>query len=232
MQSEMNIWTKVCMPLTQRTAQILNTKQKELHEIQWTNGEANTDSEFSRLACISCEEAWNHIKRMETVYNDVSLTANPPDINISFYKDSNILASGKIELKSGKTPSIPGSTILKLNINQPVIFCLRNESNLPFEFRYSQYHNSVGETNSDMFQDRSPRYPVNFTKMTDINVPIEYVHKEKGDWAEHYAKCALFRIAEKKSHSWQDDLVEKIIKLFIKKTSIEEFSRLKQGLSQ
>jgi hypothetical protein len=227
------LWQQICMLLTQRTAQILHTKQIELHEIQWTNCEANIDSGFSRIGCVCCKEAFDEIKEEYSEYNNLTLKFEIPDINILFYKDSKIIASGKIELKSGKGKGlIPGSTIGTLNINEPVIFCLKNKSKNSFDFRYSQYHNCIGESNTDMFQDRTPRPRVNFKKMTDINTLIKYIHKEKSDWVEHYAECALFRTkANKPYKSWQDNLIEKIKNLsineFINETSIEDFTKLK-----
>lgn len=226
------LFQKVCMPLTQKTAQILDTKKEELQNVKWTDGESNTDSGFSKLACLCCEEAWNAIKGDFPEVNDLSLRFEIPDINITFMRDGNIIASGKIELKSGKGKGcIPGSTIGNLDINEPVIFCLRNESDNTFEFRYSQYHSCIGESNTDKFQDRTPRPQVNFQNMTEINTSVEYIHKEKGDWVEHYAKCALLRTKAKTPYSsWQDYLVAKIIKFFIKETSVEEFARLKSEM--
>ena len=230
------------MPLTQRTAQILQTKQKELDKIKWTDYEANIDSDFSKLGCECCKEAYNDIKKKYIEYVDINIEAQFPDINISFYKDSNIILTGKIELKSGKGKGlIPGSTIGTLNINEPVIFCLRNESKKTFEIRYDQYYNCIGESQTDMFQDRTPRPHVNFQKMKNIDIPISYIHKEKNDWINHYAECALYRINNNKNDktsktgksnkSWQDDLIKKIkilcINDFIKETSLEEFTKLK-----
>jgi hypothetical protein len=64
--------------------------------------------------------------------------------------------------------------------------------------------------------------------MTDISVPIEYVEKEKGEWIDHYAECALFRVNEGKT-TWQDTLTHLIIKKFINETSLEELIRLKSS---
>lgn len=232
MQSQEKFLKDVYMPLTQRTAQILQKKQIELAKIKWTDGESNTDSEFSRLACDSCEEAWNDIKEGYPDFKDLPLEFQIPDINIILSKDGKPLAVGKIELKSSKGNGIiPGSTIGKLDINQPVIFCLRDESAGTFEFRYSQYHNCIGESNTDTFQDRKPRPHVNFQKMTDINSNHVYIYKEKGNWVEHYAKCALLRTKEHKRYkSWQDTLTARIIELFIKETSIEDFAKRKLEL--
>ena len=243
------LWKKICMPLTQHTAKILLSKQKELEKIKWTDSEANIDSEFSKLACECCKEAYVEIKKKYIEFNDVNIQVKIPDINITFIKDENIITKGKIELKSGKGKGlIPGSTIGSLDINEPVIFCLRNESKKTFDIRYDQYYNCIGESKTDMFQDRTPRPKVNFQKMKKIDEECNYIQKDKNDWINHYAECAIHRInnnsvnynnnleksnnnSEKSIKSWQDELVEKIkimcIKYFIKETSIEEFTKLK-----
>lgn len=226
-----DLWNNICMSLTQETAKILNTKQTELKNIQWSVGEANTDSEFSKLACKCCVEAFNIIKIEKTELNNLSLECNIPDINIKFIKNSKIIARGKIELKSGKHQIIPGSTIGKFDINTPVIFCFKNEIQKKFEFRYGQYFNCIGESDTDTFQDRTPRPKINFLKMTDINVSNEYIHREKSNWTEHYANCAVRRINNNINKSWQDSMINDIKKLFIqefiKKTSVDEFTIIK-----
>jgi hypothetical protein len=233
MTSMETFWKDICLSLTQRTAQIIERNQVELSNIKWADGEANTDSGFSKLGCSSCEEAWGQIKVDYPNYLELSIKCSSPDITITFLKDSKPVVSSKIELKSGKGKGlIPGSTIGNLDINEPVIFCLRNESSHTFQIRYSQYHNCIGESNTDMFQDRTPRPYVNFQKMTDVNTRVEYKHKEKNDWVEHYALCALFRTKNSKPYkSWQDNLTAAIIRNFIKETGIEEFAKLKAELN-
>jgi len=223
------------MPLTQCTTQILSTKQKELQGLKWTDGEANTESGFSKLGCESAEEAWNHIKVRFPEYKDITLTFTSPDINIKISIHSNDIIYAKIELKSGKGKIIPGSTIGKLDINQPTIYCLRKEApEQTFEFRYSQYHRCIGEKNTDMFQDRTPRPFVNYDKMTCVDTLLPYIEKEKGHWIEHYANCAVFRTEGGIESSWQDTLTKIIMKKaideYIKKTSVEEFAKLKSEL--
>ena len=224
------------MPLTQRTAQILQTKQEGLRQIQWSDGEANTDTGFSRLAGACCVEAWNEIKDTHADYKDLALSFRAPDIHLSFSKDSTVVATGKIELKSGKSVLIPGSTIGNLDINEPVIFCLRNQAEpCTFHIRYSQYYSCIGESNTDMFQDRTPRPHVNFQRMFDIHTLVDYAHKEKADWVDHFANSAVFRTKAKKPYrSWQDYLTEKIMKRgvdeFIKGTTVEEFAKRKAEL--
>ena len=228
--ASISFWETVCMPLCQKTAQLLSNKQEALLQIKWTDGEANTDSGFSSLACACAKEAWLSIRGLFPDCSDISVDCKSPDIGLTFSKGETIV-TGKIELKSGKGAGcIPGSTIGNLDINEPVIFCLRNEGR--FEFRYGQYHSCMGETDRDKFQDRTPRPFVNFQKMSDISVPIKYIKKEKGDWINHYAKCALLRtkVLSKQGRSWQDDLVQRLLNLFIKETSVEEFIRLKSGL--
>lgn len=216
------------MPLTQRTVQLVERKQKELTEIKWTDGEANTDSGFSRVACIACVEAWNEIKSEFPSYATLTLEATAPDITISFKKDAIVIAKGKIELKSGKNDSIPGSTIGKLDINEPVIYCLRKTQGA-FELHYGQYWMCMGETDKDLFQDRTPRPAVNFKKMHNSTTSLTYVHKEQNDWVKHYAECALNRI-NTGGRSWQDYLTKEVIRLFINNTSIEEFAKLKSAI--
>jgi hypothetical protein len=229
-----NLIKDVIMPLAQKTAQLLSTKTMQLSQIQWTDGEANTDSGFSDLACETCKEAWSQLRPNYPQYTNVLLDAIRPDINLTFSENSRILAKGKIELKSTKTKSglMPGSTIGKLDMNEAVIFCLRNEANSAFEFRYGQYYNCIGESLYDMFQDRTPRPALNFQKMTSPDVPLFYIEKEKSAWIPHYAECAMRRIQDPKYKSWQDDLTKEILKIYIGQTSVEDFLKSKEKILQ
>ena len=220
------MWKTVCMRLTQRTAQIVSTKQEELKQIKWTDGESNTEGGFSRLSCLCVVEAWNEIKEEYPLFRDMTLEARSPDITITFKKETQPITTCKIELKSGKGNTIPGSTIGGLDMNEPVMYCRRDESDGTFHFRYGQYHGCIGESERDLFQDRTPRPHVNYQKMADIDTTVEYVKKEKTNWVGHYAKCALHRITGVVS-SWQDHLVKKIITLFIAQTSVEDFAKMK-----
>jgi len=219
------------MPLTQRAAQIINTQQSELAAISWNDGEANTDSGFSKLACKACKEAWGQIQSNYLEYENISIECDKPDLSIKFYKDDAFIMERKIELKSCKGKVLIGSTIRNLDINQPVIFCLRNEVGKPFEIRYSQYHTCMGESDTDLFQDRTPRPGISFDKMKEIGTTCDYIHKEKTDWVEHYAECALKRINRSIDSSWQDKLTVLIITKFIQETSIEDFTTRKAKLS-
>lgn len=41
------------------TTKLLNERQGDLENINWQNGEANIDTEYSKLACDVCTIAWN-----------------------------------------------------------------------------------------------------------------------------------------------------------------------------
>ena len=80
----------------------------------------------------------------------------------------------------------------------------------------------MGEGKTDLFQDRTPRPFINFDKMNEINNTAPFVNRDKNDWIEHYAKCALKRIEETTicQESWQDKMIKKI-----KKSIIEDYVR-------
>lgn len=130
---------------------------------------------------------------------------------------------------------MPGSTINKLDINMPIIYCLRPKNNKDkYKIRYSIYHKTIGESNLDLFQDRTPRPYINFNNMIDINTKYSFENifetKEKNSWIDHYAKCAINRINDSNcKYSWQDDLVLKIKNLIIEeyltKNTIEEIKK-------
>jgi len=51
---------------------------------------------------------------------------------------------------------MPGSTIKKLDINQPLIYCLRPSSEEDkYIIKCSQYHTAMGDSKFDLFQDRT-----------------------------------------------------------------------------
>lgn len=220
------LWITVCMVLTQLIAQMLKNNQEELSKIKWTDSEANTDKGFSELACVFCVRSWDSIKNNYPECSDLTIRCKPSDIKISFLKGPKEVAKGKIELKSGKTPDIPGSAILSLDVNQPVIYCLRNESGKDFDIRYGQYHQFIQITDTATFQDRSPRPQVHFNMLTNTNSLLEYSNQPKIDWIPHYAKAAIKRTESSKYNSWQDELTSRIIKEFVKNTPIAELTRL------
>lgn len=219
---------KIIYELCIETTKILNNSQTQLMNIKWTDGEANIDTEYSELACKCCRTAWEIIRLKHPIYKTDDIICKIPDINIELFNQKY-----KIELKSSKSKKMLGSTIKKLDINQPLIYCLRphsvsNSENELYKVRYSQYHVAMGESNIDLFQDRTPRPFINFDKMNEVDNIIHYEEKDKNIWVEHYAKCALNRIADKLCQkSWQDDMVkimkQKNIDEYILNTSIEQF---------
>ena len=218
----------ILLRLAKRTAQLLKVKQEQLAAIRWTDGESNTESGFSSLACSSAAEAWTSLKADAPEFADTTFVATSPDIRIKLLHEAAVVATGKIELKSGKGDIIPGSTIAKVDMNQATIYCKRGEAT--FDFRYGQYHSCIGDSDTDMFQDRSPRPHVNFKKMTDPDAEVPYVEKEKGDWVKRYAECAVNRTEQMPGASWQDDLTAHIINEYLRRTSIEEISERKNSL--
>jgi hypothetical protein len=223
--------TVILPALTQKTAQLVSTKQDELKKVKWTDGESNTDSGFSSLACECCLEAWEIVKKELPELADVQLSTKAPDVSLVFSKGDEVIHNDKIELKSGKTKTIRGSTIASCDINQYVIFCLRNEKKETFEIRYGQYHMLMRLTETDLFQDRSPRPDAVFNNLVDVNTAVIYVKQEKPDWIQHAFDCAFRRIDNKMDSSWQDDFMRRLIqeaeKRFVQRTSIEEFTKLK-----
>lgn len=143
------------------------------------------------------------------------------------------LSKNKIELKSSKTYLIPGSTIGKLDINQPLIYCHRPINNEKiFEIRYGQYFNAMGDTDIDLFQDRTPRPSLNFTKLFTTNHPtIYYIDNKKDEWVSHYGVCAVNRLKRKVTSSWQDHLTKCIIYESLKNiNTIEELNALRESV--
>ena len=207
------------------TTKLLNENQEELSKIIWTNGESNIDTEYSDLSCKYCLLSWEKIKQKYPIYNQVKISCNTPDINITFSYPKIKDTKHKIELKSSKSKKIPGSTIKKLNINQPLIFCLRpKDETKKYVVRCSQYHHAMGDSNIDLFQDRTPRPIINFEKMEDVDNFLPFTNKE------HYAKCSLDRIRNDSlgQKSWQDDMIKiikkNILEEYINNTTEEQFS--------
>ena len=241
LESDMNynqpkIQENIVYELCIETTKLLNQSQDKLEKIIWTNGEANIDTEYSELACSCCRDGWERMKQRNVEYSNIDIRCEIPDINISFIYPNGEVEKYKIELKSSKSVRMPGSTIKKLNINQPLIYCLRPITDKePYKIRCSQYHTAMGESNTDLFQDRTPRPFINFDKMNVVDTVgtmgniLPFENKQKDCWIEHYANCALNRInnINTPQYSWQDDMVklikQKIIKDYIKNTSEEQF---------
>jgi len=212
------------------TTKNLNEEQDKLESITWNNGEANLDTEYSELACNCCVIAWNTIKIKYPKYSEIEISCIIPDINITFEYPDGIKSQDKIELKSSKSSKMPGSTIKKMDINQTLIYCLRPSiASELYKLRCSQYYSAMGESDIDLFQDRTPRPSINFKKMNEIDIIVPFVIKDKYVWVEHYAKCALKRIEETTicQKSWQDDMIKimkkKIIEDYVKNTSDQQF---------
>lgn len=219
------------------TTKNLNEKQDKLESITWNNGEANLDTEYSELACDCCIMAWETMKKKYPEYSKIEITCVKPDINITFTYSDGRKSKDKIELKSSKSKRMPGSTISKLDINQTMIYCLRPSiTSERYKLRCSQYYSAMGESEIDLFQDRTPRPFINFEKMNEIDNKVPFVSKDKSIWVEHYAECALKRIEETTicQKSWQDDMIKimkkKIIEDYVRNTSEQQFQMYKNSL--
>ncbi len=208
--------------LAQAIAVALNDKQEELAACKWADGESNTDTDFSNLAAKTALEVWDTIEDKGGL---TLTTAQAPDINLVFKNAEGKTIKAKIELKSSKSATMPGSTIGKLDINQPLIFCLRTPT--AYKLRAAQYHQAMGESDYDLFQDRTPRPQINFNKMP---ASAEYVEKEKSAWVEHYAACAVRRTTSAPTKSWQDDLTKAIIDQYLKSTSLADIEKRRNPL--
>jgi hypothetical protein len=219
MMSALN-YSIISMELSRRVTALLNMKQAELHAIKWTDGEANIDTGFSALACKCTLEAWDTMRKENTLYTDTRLEISGPDVKMKFITGETTFPD-KTELKSGTSKIIPGSTIGKLNINQAMIYCLRPTApSTTYECRYSQYHTAMGGGSYETFQDRTPRPLINFDKMHTSFAAVEYVHKEKVAWIPHYAACALNRVQEH-YNSWQESLTQHIIDEYLRRSQPE-----------
>jgi len=212
------------------TTKKINERQDKLKSIKWNDGESNLDTEFSKLACDCCTMSWDEIKIKYSEYSEIEIICEIPDINITFIYPCGKKSKYKIELKSSKSKKMPGSTIKKFDINQTLIYCLRPSiASEPYKVRYSQYYNAMGESDYDLFQDRTPRPFINFENMNEADNIVPFVIKGKNDWVKHYAKCAIKRIEKPTTgqKSWQDDMVEMMKKLiiddYIRNTSEQQF---------
>jgi hypothetical protein len=206
---------KLLLEIAAETTSKLTTKQEQLKQCKWTDGESNTDTDYSELACKCAEEAWICVKQHYPLLKLITMTALIPDINCTFSKNGKTIKvpKNKIELKSSKNRVMPGSTIGKLDINQPLIYCHRpKNADNPYEIRYGQYHTAMGESDIDLFQDRTPRPQLNFTKLfPSSQMEIIYSNKKKDAWILHYGKCAVNRLNHSVSYSWQDSLTKSIL---------------------
>ena len=208
------------------TTKLLLKNQYSLANITWRNGEANIDSGFSKLACYCCTKAWNTMKVKYPQFRGIGITCESPDISATFTYPDGRKENHKMELKSSTKARMPGSTIRRLDVNQPLIFCLRPSTvKGVYKIRCSQYHRAMGESNMDLFQDRTPRPSLNFDKMADVDDAPAFENRDKKSWVDHYAICAVNRIdvTQTCQPSWQDSLVNKIIEEYVGRTSTAQF---------
>jgi len=224
---------KLLLEIAAETTNKLTEKQEQLKQCKWTDGESNTDTDFSELACKCAEEAWLCVKQNHPLLSMITMTASIPDIICTFSKNGKTIEISKIELKSSKNHVIPGSTIGKLDINQPLIYCYRpkNQDN-PYEIRYGQYHTAMGESDIDLFQDKTPRPQLNFKKLVPYSQKeINYSYKKKDAWILHYGKCAVNRLNRDVSYSWQDTLTKSILYEALKNTeTMEDLIKLRESV--
>jgi len=75
---------KILFKLTILTSKKLNKKQKELHGIKWSDGEANLDMEYSTLACNCFIQSWKKFKKNKILKN-IKIKCYPPDILVFLY---------------------------------------------------------------------------------------------------------------------------------------------------
>ena len=223
------------LELAAKTTSNLSEKQEQLQGCKWTDGESNTDTDFSQLAGKCCEEAWTYVIQQHPLLEGITMTASIPDIHCTFSKNGTTIdgLKNKIELKSSKVPIMPGSTLGKLDINQPVIYCRRPKKvDDLYEIRWGQYSMAMGESDIDLFQDRTPRPQLNFTKLfPSSHKEIIYSHKNKDEWVSHYGKCAVNRLTHPVSYSWQDALTKSIIHEALKNiTTMEELDQLRESV--
>jgi hypothetical protein len=231
---------QLLLELARRVTSILNEKQKDLQQCKWTDGESNTDTGFSELACKCAEDAWISLQQQHQPLSTsmITMVAVIPDINCAFSKNGKMIKvpKNKIELKSSKGLHLIGSTIRNLDINQPVIYCHRPKIvDGNYEIRYGQYHNGmVPKSDTDLFQDRTPRPPLNFDNLLFPSAQMEiitYVEKNKDAWIPRYAQCAVNRVNKKINKSWQDPLTQSIIFEAIKNIeTMEELNKLLESV--
>jgi deoxycitidine kinase/deoxyguanosine kinase len=214
----MTVTNQHMMDLAQKTAELLAGAQEELKNVKWKDGEANLDTGYSRLACSMAQKAWDVMQQHDPELHEIEMVATPPDINCAFSMTNATtgqrthIASHKIELKSSKTYSVPGSCIGKLDINQCIIFCKRPKSSGEgaYQFAWGQYHQSFELTDHDCFQDRTPRPVVHFKKLCSPIQPQLYQENPTIDFVSHFSQAAINRV-HGTFGTWQDDLVRQII---------------------
>lgn len=198
--------TQLMPELTRLTAKYLELEQEKLKQISWHDGESNTDTEFSNFAKECC------IKAYQEIDCDFELAVETPDLLLLFTHNGEVVID-KIELKSTKSKgrTTLGSMIMSLDLNQWTIFCCRGDAKN--EIRYGRYHLGMKFSSHEKFQDRSPRPQLHFDQFqgTDEEPRVHKVPSDATFWRK-YAKTAINRIVDPKSHSWQDDLITEVVR--------------------
>jgi len=233
-----HITNQFMMILAIETAKLLETEeaQKELKKIVWQINEANTDKGFSDVASLYCEQAWLVLRDQHLQLRDITMTAVGPDINCTFTIDDEIISKKKIELKSSKSREILGSTSSKLNVNQPVIWCLRYvDTRIPCEIRCGQYHTAMSKSDFLRFQDRTPRVPIEFDQLPLLSSydssQIPYSEESNTGWIKKFALSALNRLESPSYKSWQEKLIRDILlETLDHVTTEEQLETLKESL--
>ncbi len=224
---------EVLMPqLTKETAKKLQESQEDLQQCKWTEGESNTDTDFSKLAGGKAKKSFEEIITLNSLFSHkINIEIDNPDIKIYFkLSEYNTPIKRKIELKSGYAETgndviIPGSTIGKLDINTWVIFVLRKKNNQSFEVRYGRYYKGIKITVNELFQDRTPRPKLLFSNYQKVEeIPDTQIVEKDEAWINKYAESAINRIINqssfKNSSSWQDDLVIEILRIVLENNDI------------
>jgi hypothetical protein len=230
--------SEILLRIAGRATSLLSEQQSALQKVKWSDGESNTDTEFSELACKCAESAWLQVRVEYPGLETVQMSAVKPDVNCTFSSEGGEVIKAnktKIELKSSKSYIMPGSTIGKLDINQPLIYCCRPAAaEGVYEVRCGQYHQAMGESEYELFQDRTPRPPINFGRLPVSPTGLSYSEKKKDDWIPHYGSCAVARIRASPSavsHSWQDTLTRSIIYEAIKNVNtMDDLIKLRESL--
>jgi len=202
---------KLLPKLTKLLCEELNANKEALKGLVWHIHEANTDRDFSDLSKTLLED----IFKKHNIKKGLTLEINTPDLNLIFSLEGNPPVKRKIELKSTKSPdgTLQGSTIRNLDVNIWTIFCRRDIPKDEIEVRYGRYWRGMESSSHDLFQDRTPRPRLKFSKFQDqTEQPIMEKKTARSSLGKRYAESAINRILEgPKRHSWQDDLVKEII---------------------
>lgn len=154
-----------------------------------------------------------------------------PDLLLEIRYDNEEIAHQKIELKSTKNNSIPGSSIQQINPDEWVIFVKHTSRSV--DVTTGQYINAI---NAKMrFPDRSPRPQVSFRELKNWNqknravqdstvicrTDTEATEKRKlvEDWqqvlASRWINLLLGNPSVKKSEPWFHDTMRKFILMFL-----------------